>query len=142
MEYVAPHEPQNQKHMKKLTLFTLLGWIIFACSSPSHDLLITNVNVIDVVTGEVLPNRTVTIDGDEITAIYNKTIKPSKGTEVVDGTDKYLIPGLWDMHVHNNWNYEDTNDLLVANGVVGAREMWGNMKIRKKMYGIAMQKAF
>ncbi|UJP63637.1 amidohydrolase family protein [Mongoliitalea daihaiensis] len=119
--------------MKKLTLFTLLGWIFFACSSPSHDLLITNVNVIDVVTGEVLPNRTVAIDGDEITAIYNKTIKPSKGTEVVDGTDKYLIPGLWDMHVHNNWNYEDTNDLMLANGITGAREMWGNMAILRKM---------
>ncbi|MCC5927656.1 MAG: hypothetical protein JJU28_00270, partial [Cyclobacteriaceae bacterium] len=88
--------------MKKLSLFTLLGWIIFACSSPSHDLLITNVNVIDVVTGEVLPNRIVAIDGDEITAIYTKTIKPQEGTEVIDGTGKYLIPGLWDMHVHNN----------------------------------------
>ncbi|EOZ96981.1 amidohydrolase [Indibacter alkaliphilus LW1] len=98
--------------------------------------------MIDVVTGEVLPNRTVAIDGDEITAIYTKIIKPQAGTEVVDGTGKYLIPGLWDMHVHNNWNYEDTNDLLVANGVVGAREMWGDMEIRKKMYGIAMQKAF
>ncbi|PRY87396.1 amidohydrolase family protein [Mongoliibacter ruber] len=129
----SPREPQNQKHMKKLSLFTLLGWIIFACSSPSHDLLITNVTVIDVVTGEVLPNRTVSIDGDEITAIYTKTIKPQAGTEVVGGTGKYLIPGLWDMHVHNNWNYEDTNDLLVANGVVGAREMWGDMEIRKKM---------
>jgi len=119
--------------MKKLLLFAILGWIIFACSSPSHDLLITNVNVIDVVTGEVLPNRTVGIDGDEITAIYTKAIKPQEGTEVIDGTGKYLIPGLWDMHVHNNWNYEDTNDLLVANGVVGAREMWGDMEIRRKM---------
>ncbi|WP_009034508.1 amidohydrolase [Indibacter alkaliphilus] len=128
--------------MKKLSLFALLGWIFLACSSPSHELLLSNVNVIDVVTGEVLPNRTVAIDGDEITAIYTKIIKPQAGTEVVDGTGKYLIPGLWDMHVHNNWNYEDTNDLLVANGVVGAREMWGDMEIRKKMYGIAMQKAF
>lgn len=119
--------------MKKLTLFTLLGWIIFACSSPSHDLLISNVNVIDVVTGEVLPDRTVAIDGDEITAIYAKNIMPREGTEVVDGTGKYLIPGLWDMHVHNNWNYEDTNDLMLANGITGAREMWGEMAIRKKM---------
>jgi len=52
--------------MKKLLLFAILGWIIFACSSPSHDLLITNVNVIDVVTGEVLPNRTVAIKETKI----------------------------------------------------------------------------
>ncbi len=73
------------------------------------------------------------IDSDEIEAIYTKTIKPGKETEVVDGTGKYLIPGLWDMHVHNNWNYKDCNDLLLANGVTGAREMWGNMQVRKEM---------
>lgn len=126
--------------MKKLTLFALLGWFIFACSSPSHDLLITNVNVIDVVTGEVLPSRTVAIDGDEITAIYTKTIKAGKATEVVDGSGKYLIPGLWDMHVHSNLNtgdsndhYEDTNDLMFVNGITGGREMWGIMAIKRKM---------
>lgn len=119
--------------MRTFIFHLLVGALLLSCSSPSHDLLITNVNVIDVVTGEVFPNRTVAIDGDKITAIYTKTINPQAGTEVIDGTDKFLIPGLWDMHVHNNWNYEDTNDLLVANGVVGAREMWGNMAIRKKM---------
>jgi imidazolonepropionase-like amidohydrolase len=119
--------------MKKLFIIFVFSVILVSCSNPQHELLITNVNVIDVVTGEVLPNRTVAIDGDEITAIYTKTINPGKNLEVVDGTGKYLIPGLWDMHVHNNWNYEYTNDLLLANGVTGAREMWGNMAIRKKM---------
>lgn len=140
MEYLAPREPQNQKHMKKFTLFTFLRWILFACSSPSYDLLITHVNVIDIVTGEILPNRTVAIVGDEISAIYTKTIKPVKGTEVVDGSGKYVIPGLWDMHVHSNLNtrdsndhYEDTNDLMLVNGITGGREMWGIMAIKRKM---------
>jgi imidazolonepropionase-like amidohydrolase len=119
--------------MKKLIIIFAFGLGLLSCSNPQHDLLITHVNVIDVVTGEVLPNRTVAIDGDEITAIYTKTITPGKDTEVVDGTGKYLIPGLWDMHVHNNWNYEYTNDLMLANGVTGAREMWGDMTVRKKM---------
>jgi len=119
--------------MKKLALLISIAAFAVSCNSPNHDLLIANVNVIDVVTGEVLPNRTVAIDGDSITAIYTKTIKPGKETEVVDGSGKYLIPGLWDMHVHNNWNYEDNNGLLLANGVTGAREMWGDMVIKKKM---------
>jgi len=119
--------------MKKLLFIVMAGVLLFSCSSPSHDLLIANVNVIDVVSGEVLPNRTVGINGEEITAIYTKAIKPKESTEVVDGTGKYLIPGLWDMHVHNNWNYEDTNELLLANGVTGAREMWGDMAFRQKM---------
>lgn len=119
--------------VKNLFVLILQGSIALSCSSPSHNLLITNVNVIDVVTGEVLPKRTVAIDGDSITTIYTKSIKPGKQTEVVDGTGKYLIPGLWDMHVHNNWNYEDTNDLMLANGITGAREMWGEMAILRKM---------
>jgi imidazolonepropionase-like amidohydrolase len=119
--------------MKRIYFVIGFATLIFSCTSPQHDLLITNVNIIDVVTGEVLSNRTVAIDGDSISAIYNKSIKPGKHTEVVDGTGKYLIPGLWDMHVHNNLNYEYTNDLLLANGVTGAREMWGDMTFRKKM---------
>jgi adenine deaminase len=119
--------------MRTYILHLLIGVLLLACSSPSHDLLITHVNVIDVVTGEVLPNRTVAIDGDEITAIYTKFIKAGKDTEVVDGTGKFLIPGLWDMHVHSNLNTGDSNDLMLANGITGAREMWGNMAIKKKM---------
>ncbi|MFN3641167.1 MAG: hypothetical protein ACK4UK_09625, partial [Flavobacterium sp.] len=69
--------------MNKLLIVFALVACILSCSNPQHDLLITNVNVIDVVTGEVLPNRTVAIDGDEITAIYTKTIKTGEETEVV-----------------------------------------------------------
>lgn len=94
--------------------------------APQHDLLITNVNVIDVVTGEVLPNRTVAIDGDEITAIYTKAIKPGKQTVVVDGTGKYLIPGLWDMHAHYHWYPQDNDLLMIPNGVLGVRDPWGD----------------
>ncbi len=127
-------QPNSQSHtMKNTSFLIILCLVIQSCTEPHHDLLITNINVIDVATGEVLPNRIVAIDGDSITAIYSKTIKPGKETEVVDGSGKYLIPGLWDMHVHNNWNYEDTNDLWLANGVTGAREMWGDMVIKKKM---------
>ena len=66
--------------MKKIFVLALLGSIVFSCSSPQHDLLITNVNVIDVVNGEILTNRTVAIDGDSITAIYSKSIKPGQQT--------------------------------------------------------------
>jgi hypothetical protein len=42
----------------------------------------------------------------------------------VDGKGKYLIPGLWDVHVHT-WDYESTYPLYIANGVTGVREMFG-----------------
>ena len=48
---------------------------------------------------------------------------------IIDGTGKYLIPGLWDMHVHTlmgDWMpgaTEVTLPLFVANGVTGIRTM-------------------
>lgn len=125
--------------MKKLSIVFAIVACILSCSSPSHDLLITHVNVIDVVTGEVLPNRTVAIDGDEITAIYTKSIKHGKDTEVVDGTGKYLIPGLWDMHAHYNWFYESNDLLMIPNGVLGVRDPWGDPIQTQKLREMHLQ---
>jgi hypothetical protein len=54
----------------------------------------------------------------------SKKVNPAAGAKVVDGTGKYLIPGLWDMHVHI-WDYESTCPLYIANGVTGVRDMFG-----------------
>jgi adenine deaminase len=56
--------------MKYLSLLVLL-LALLSCSNPQHELLITNVDVIDVVSGEILTNRTVAIDGDSITVKIN-----------------------------------------------------------------------
>lgn len=102
-----------------------------ACQTEqvNHDLVIRNVTVIDVETGQLLPNRHVAIDNDRITAVYEKDIQVSEATQVIDGSEKFLIPGLWDMHTHYNWNYTNSNPLLLANGVTGIREMWGDMSV-------------
>lgn len=87
------------------------------------DFLIQNINVINVVNGTVQSNQSVAIKGNKIIAID----APTKATQTIDGTGKYLIPGLWDMHTHYNWNYTFANGLLVGNGITGIREMWGDM---------------
>jgi hypothetical protein len=43
---------------------------------------------------------------------------------VIDASGRYLIPGLWDMHVHIFWDWGPP--LLLANGVTGVRVMHGN----------------
>src|SRR5262249_19092575 len=43
--------------------------------------------------------------------------------QVIDARGKFLIPGLWDMHVH--WEMKDYLPLFIANGVLGVRVMWG-----------------
>src|SRR5690606_40771861 len=54
------------------------------------------------------------------------------GAEVVDGAGGYLIPGLWDMHVHtfNSPEWAETFfPLFLANGVTGVRDMWHHREV-------------
>lgn len=110
-----------------LLILLLIAPSISFCHADNHGCLITNVNVVDVNTGKILKNKTVAIDNNRITAIYDKEILGSDSTIVIDGMGKYLIPGLWDMHSHYKWNRIDTEPLLIANGITGVREMWGDM---------------
>jgi imidazolonepropionase-like amidohydrolase len=124
---------KSLNYLKLLIATSGLGLITSCTETKDHDLLITNTNIVNVETGEIEANRTVAINGDTIAAIYSEIPSISDSTQLVDGTEKYLIPGLWDMHVHHNWNYEDSNPLLIANGVTGIREMWGNMLVHKRL---------
>jgi imidazolonepropionase-like amidohydrolase len=82
---------------------------------------ITGVAVIDVRSGEVLRDRTVVITGDRIAEVASRTdARIPAGAQMVDGRGRYLIPGLWDMHVHQVRNFLT---LYIANGVTGVREM-------------------
>lgn len=115
------------KHLlSPVLLLLILPFTACQSQEANHDLIIQNVNIIDVETGEILPDRNVGIDGNKISGIYRKSVVPGEGTAVVDGSGKYLIPGLWDMHTHYFWNYTSSNPLLIANGITGIREMWGN----------------
>lgn len=108
-------------------VFLLSIPIMSFCYGGNHDCLITNVNIVDVNTGEIVKNKTVAIDNHRITAIYDKEISGLTATIVIDGNGKYLIPGLWDMHAHYKWSHVDLDPLLIANGITGIREMWGDM---------------
>ncbi len=68
---------------------------------PISSIYITHVTVIDTLTGKELPDRTVIISGDRISEVTaDKSAKPPSDAQVLQGKGKYLIPGLWDMHVH------------------------------------------
>ena len=81
-------------------------------------------------TGAIISNQDVAIVANTIASIspHGSNLK---GKTIVDGKDKYLIPGLWDMHEHmmrNKW-YMSQMPLLRANGITGFREMWGDLEI-------------
>ena len=57
-----------------------------------------------------------------------KNIPPATGTRVIDATGKFLIPGLWDMHVHLDAS-GSALPALVASGITGIREMYSGIPI-------------
>jgi len=102
-------------------------------------LAITHVNVIDGTGTPALADMTVIVQANQISQIGKSgTTSVPKAARIVDGRGKYLIPGLWDMHVHEifgEWLPEDEKViplLFVANGVTGVRDMGGDLEPLKK----------
>ena len=119
------------------TLLTVLAAAVLAFSpgrSPAP-LAITNVTVIDTTGGPSRPGTTVLVEGGRITTVAPSTdATVPAGARVIDGSGKFLVPGLWDMHIHlffGDWvpgGREITLPLLLANGVTGARDMGSDLE--------------
>jgi adenine deaminase len=68
---------------------------------PPAPLVITNVNVLPMDRERILAARTVVVAGGAITAVGGSgTVRIPEGARTIDGTGKYLVPGLADLHVH------------------------------------------
>ena len=91
------------------------------------DYVIKDVNIVDVEYGIVKSNKNLAIKDGKIKSIYDHNLPISDSAVVIEGSGKYLIPGLWDMHAHYSSNYRYSTYLLIANGITGLREMWGKM---------------
>ena len=115
---------------KKLVLLLLFSSLFsFSCARQKSaeaqaTLIFTHATIIDTSGGPNQTDMTVFISGDRITDI-KKTgkVRPPKRAQVIDATGKFLIPGLWDMHIH--WYDARYLPLFIANGVTGVRIMWG-----------------
>jgi imidazolonepropionase-like amidohydrolase len=97
-------------------------------SSPS--ITVTHVTVLTMTGGPPLKDQTVVVHGNRITALGpSATVPVPRGSRVVAGRGKFLIPGLWEMHGHlpnDKTSREIDLPLHVANGVTGVRNMWGD----------------
>lgn len=107
-------------------LITTLLWLVaretFATS------VITNVTVIDAVNG-IKTAQNVLFKEDEIVAVQAANI-PYSATKQIDGKDKFLIPGLWDNHVHMTYDKRFTDimpTLFLSYGVTSVRDTGGIM---------------
>ncbi|HYX53844.1 MAG TPA: amidohydrolase family protein [Candidatus Limnocylindrales bacterium] len=88
---------------------------------PGKPLAFVHARLFDSETAQSLPNRTVLIMGNKITAVGpdGKVMLP-KDAEVIDASGKTLMPGLWDMHVHVS---PDDGLLHIAAGVTSVRDL-------------------
>lgn len=87
---------------------------------PERTLVISNVNLFDAKSGENLNNRHVVVKGSIIEAVLESEPELPEDVEVIDGTGKTLLPGLFDMHTHL-----DRSDgiLNLAAGVTSVRDL-------------------
>jgi imidazolonepropionase-like amidohydrolase len=123
-----------RKIMKSLII--ILYVFLFGCTrAQSPSVAISSVTVVDVRNGSLRPERTVLVAGNRITAVGPADqVRTPDDADVVDAAGGFLIPGLWDMHVHSvanvaldqgqsvaaqDWHFS----LFLAHGVTGVRNM-------------------
>jgi imidazolonepropionase-like amidohydrolase len=126
--------------LQKLTLRRLIlcaAAFFLVVSASSAQLAITHVTVIDGSGRVQQPEQTILIEKGRIAAVGPVALVklPSHG-QIIDGSGKYAIPGLWDMHVHlagvsadPAWSKQVLLPLLLANGITGVRDMGGDLEI-------------
>jgi imidazolonepropionase-like amidohydrolase len=109
-------------------------FLLFAIPVSAQTVAFTNVSVIPMDRERVLANQTVVVKDGLIVEVGNtKNVKPPRGAVRIDGTGKYLIPGLVDMHTHLLSDSDEFPDsigadelrVMVANGVTTVRFMIG-----------------
>jgi len=114
----------------------LAAFALSACGGdglPAADLVIDDVAIVDVVAGAVEEGRTVAIADGRIRSIVPAEEGAPPAARVVDGSGRFLIPGLWDAHVHFRGGEELREEnrallpLYVANGVTTVRDAGGDL---------------
>jgi imidazolonepropionase-like amidohydrolase len=120
-----------------LLVFLFFSTPIQAQKPTAADLLVlNNVTVVDVRAGALQPEQTVVLERNHIFSVGpSKSAKVPRNAASVNCRGLFLIPGLWDMHVHlvfGNWfpgAQEISLPLFVANGVTGLRDMGSELHI-------------
>lgn len=123
----------HQRHPIRRTVCVALVLLMLTCYVTStaqtipvaqvDSLVITNATVLDMTGERPRRNMTIVVRGERIAAIGapGKVTIPANAT-MVNAAGKFLIPGLWDMHVHA-WDANVFYPVLLANGVTGIRDM-------------------
>lgn len=108
----------------KFQLGAIFLALVIAREQPAaaDPITIDHVTVVDVADGTRTKDQSITFDGDRISAV-GPSLSLQQGRRV-DGTGLFVLPGLWDMHVHSHrerrWTYH--YPLFRAFGIIGVRD--------------------
>jgi len=117
--------------------WTLLaaGLLVSAAQIEAQTTTIDNVTIVDVTNGRLQQRKTIVIEGNRIARIDNSN-DATRATATLDGTGMFVIPGLWDMHIHayftnDTAKFHSTSEvmfpLFIVNGVTGVRDLGSNL---------------
>jgi dihydroorotase-like cyclic amidohydrolase len=115
---------------------------VAAGQQPVRAAAIVNVNVLPMDVERVLARQTVLIENGRITRVSSvEQVAVPAGALVIDGTGKYLLPGLADMHVHLGYNSEEEQrhilKLFLANGVTTVLNLRGTPQMLELKANVA-----
>ncbi|MGV3481254.1 MAG: amidohydrolase family protein [Sphingobium sp.] len=127
--------------MKRLLSTLLAGLALLpmqAAAKERADILIRHVTIVDVEHARLIPDQAVATTGDRIVAVGGdaEVSKQWSARRTVDAKTRYLIPGLWDMHVHFGGGpdlIEENRALLplyVAHGITTVRDASGDLPLQ------------
>ena len=114
----------------KVLCLCLLGPLGLGCGGKKVDasLVFEHVTLIDGTDRGPQTNMSVAVQGTKIVAVApSGTIKVPSTASRIDATGMFLMPGLWDNHVHLEGYYEHAFPLFLANGVTTVREVGGDI---------------
>lgn len=125
-------------HMKKLVSVILAGLALLpapAVAGDRADVLIRHATIVDVAHARLIPDQAVATKGDAIVAVGDdaEVAKAWTAGRTVEGDNRFLIPGLWDMHVHFGGGpalVEENKALLplyIAHGITTVRDASGDL---------------
>jgi len=118
-----------------------------AQQAPPAPIAISNVNVLPMDREGVLAGQTVVVEGGTITQMGPaENVSIPSGTRIIDGTGKFLIPGLVDLHVHLASNTEEERrailTMFVVNGVTTVLNLRGTPQILELRSAVASGAVF
>jgi imidazolonepropionase-like amidohydrolase len=118
---------------KVMRIFLAMWLLMLGAPACFSDIIIRDVTLIDGTGSAPRPHMNVVISGKRIAAVTpSREPQPATNAHVIAGTGKFLIPGLWDMHVHLSKAGENTLPLFIANGVTSVRDMGGDLELLTK----------